>query len=93
MSKEMREQIDRVKNFGKSLNENEDVIGNMTLTDKVEKLKKDFGNEFNKYYKAMSYRIGAPEIDALYNILVLGKESDDELTRKWEDKVREILSR
>ena len=65
----------------------------ITQTDKVEILKRDFPEEFNKYYKAMSYRIMAVEVDALYNVLVLGKKSKDELTRKWEWKVKEILSR
>lgn len=63
------------------------------LTDKIEILKKDFPKEFNKYCKAMSNRIMFVEVNALYNVLVLGKESKDELTRKWESKVKEILSR
>lgn len=89
----MRKSIDQVKNFGKSLNENEDVIANMTLNDKVEKLKKDYSKQFNKYYEAMNYRIGSVEINALYNVLVLRKKSKDELTSRWESKVREILLR
>ena len=64
----------------------------MLPNDKVEILKRDFPKEFNKYYKAMSYQIMSVEVDALYNVLVLGKESKYELTRKWESKVREILN-
>jgi hypothetical protein len=93
MENDMRKSIDQVKNFGKSLNENEDVIANMTLNDKVEKLKKDYSKQFNKYYEAMNYRIGSVEINALYNVLVLRKKSKDELTSRWESKVREILLR
>ena len=92
MSKEIRQMIDQVKNFGKS-QINENVNSDITQTDKVEILKKDFPKEFNKYYKAMSYRIMSVEVDALYNVLVLGKKSKDELTKKWEYKVKEILGR
>ena len=92
MSKEMRQMIDKVKNFKQFVNENKDATGNITQEDKLEVLKKDFPKEFNKYYKAMSHQITSVEIDALYNVLVLDKESEYELTRRWEHKVREILS-
>ena len=67
--------------------------GNNSEINKLEILEKDFPKEYNKYYKAMKYQITSVEIDALYNVLVLGKESEYELTRRWEYKVKEILSR
>jgi hypothetical protein len=62
----------------------------MTKLDELETFHK---KDFNKYYRAMSYRIMSVEIDALYNVLVLNKESEYELTRRHEANVREILSR
>lgn len=85
--------IDKIRNFKQFANENKDFTGNITQEDKLETLEKDFPKEFNKYYKTMNYQIMSVEIDALYNVLVLDKESEYELTRGWEHKVREILSR
>jgi ribosomal protein S3AE len=59
---------------------------------KMETLQKKFKKEFDKYFKAMSYRIMSVEVYALYNVLVLKKESKYELTRRWEAKVRDILN-
>ena len=58
---------------------------------KEEILRKGFNKEFNKYFKHMSYQILSVEVDALYNVLVLKKESEYELTRKHEFNVRQIL--
>ncbi len=60
---------------------------------KIKELKKNHEKECDKYFKAMSYRVMAVEIDALYNVLILDKESEYELTRRYEENVREILSR
>ncbi len=60
---------------------------------KLEKLETEHKKDFNKYYRAMNHRIMSVEIDALYNVLVLNKESKYELTRRHESNVREILSR
>ena len=61
--------------------------------DKLKELELNYKKEFNKYYKAMNYRITGVEVDALYNVLVLKTESEYELTRRHEGNVREILSR
>lgn len=63
----------------------------MTTLEKIEILERDFKKEYKKYFKAMSYRIMSIEIEALYNVLVLNKESKYELTRRWENNVRNIL--
>jgi hypothetical protein len=63
----------------------------METSIKLEKLRTDFKKEFNKYYKKMSYQIMSVEVDALYNVLVLKTQSEYELTRIWEFKVKEIL--
>jgi hypothetical protein len=63
----------------------------MELKDKVAFLKKNYRNQFNKYFRTMNYRIMAVEIDALYNVLVLDKKSGQELTNRWEVKIKEIL--
>ena len=47
---------------------------------------------FNKYYKAMSYKILDVELIALYNVLILKFESPDELTNRWEQNVKRILN-
>ncbi len=60
---------------------------------KLEELKIKHKKDFDKYYRAMSYRIMSVEIDALYNVLVLNKKSEYELTRRHEANVREILSK
>jgi hypothetical protein len=58
---------------------------------KLEELEKNHKKEFNKYYKAMNYRIMSVEIDALYNVLVLKESSKYELTRKHENNVRRLI--
>lgn len=68
-------------------------VNTLSQSEKVGILKKDFPKEFNKYYRTMSYRIMEVEVDALFHVLVLNKKSTDELTKKWEFKVREILNR
>ncbi len=59
---------------------------------KLKYLETNHRNQFNKYYRAMSYRIMSVEVDALYNVLVLNKSSDYELTRRHEANVIRILN-
>ena len=78
-----------IKTFENFKNDEEEET---TYVKKMETLQKKFKKEFDKYFKAMSYRIMSVEVHALYNVLVLKKESKDELTRRWEAKVRDILN-
>ena len=59
---------------------------------KLKLLEALYSKEFKKYYRAMSYQILAVEVDALFNVLVLDTTSEFELTRRYEQKVREILN-
>jgi len=68
----------------------DEILGGEPI-DKIEILKTQYRNQFNKYYRAMNYRIMGVEIDALYNILVLKKRSQYELTNRHEINVISIL--
>ena len=68
-----------------------DEIINSLYRDKVHELEARFPKEFYKYWKAMNNQILSVEVDALYNVLILKKESEYELTRKHEANVRRIL--
>jgi hypothetical protein len=63
------------------------------LSEKFETLKRDFPKEYKKYSRTMNGQVMSVEIDALYNVLVLGVESEYELTRRHEGNVRDILKR
>lgn len=70
--------------------ENNDKI---SYDEMIKTLETNYKKEFNKYYRTMSYRIMAVEVEALYNVLVLKHGSDDEFMKRYENKVREILAR
>lgn len=66
----------------------------MTYEERQERLKKEFPKEVRKYERAMNYQVPSVEYDALYEVLILGKEkSEYELTTRWIGKVREVLNR
>ncbi len=60
--------------------------------DKKKYLKTNHSKQWNKYYRTMSYRIMNVEVDAMYNVLVLGERSNYELTRRHEANVIRILN-
>ena len=61
------------------------------MNNKLKLLETQYKIQFDKYYRVINYRIMGVEIDALYNILVLKKRSQYELTNKHENNVIRIL--
>jgi hypothetical protein len=59
--------------------------------DKYKELKTKHRNLFNKYYRVMNYQIMDVEIDALYDLIILGVKSKDSLTRKHQLNAERIL--
>ena len=62
----------------------------MKYKDKLFTLETKYSKQFNKYFKAMSYRIMSVEVEALYNILVLKTRSKNVLTFRHENNIIRI---
>lgn len=64
---------------------------NISYAEKISTLESKYKKQFDKYFKAMNYRIMSCEVHALYNVLVLKERSKDNFCYRWEGTVCEIL--
>ena len=63
-----------------------------TYEEKLEWINSNAKKEFQKYYKAMSHRVMSVEIEVFYD-LMNNISQKCELGKRWESKIKEILSR